>query len=144
MAFFSKEKNIHAKVVTLQQVGLGYLCLGQALNTLSGGEAQRLKLASGLNKRASFYVLDEITSGLHHQDIRCVMSVLSRIVEDQGIGIVLVEHNVQAIALCDHVIDVGPGAGRHGGTIVAQGSPQEVVAQGKGATAAALKAQLGL
>eukprot|EP00931_Biecheleriopsis_adriatica_P048423 TRINITY_DN27971_c0_g1_i2.p1 TRINITY_DN27971_c0_g1~~TRINITY_DN27971_c0_g1_i2.p1 ORF type:complete len:682 (-),score=141.32 TRINITY_DN27971_c0_g1_i2:8-1996(-) len=140
--FFTREKQkqIVSKVQTLQKVGLGYLRLGQSLDTLSGGEAQRLKLASGLNKQAAFYVLDEVTTGLHYQDVAVVIEMLHGLV-DSGVGIVLIEHNLQAISLCDHVIDLGPGAGCKGGTVVAQGSPEEV-ARGAGATAEALRLEL--
>ena len=117
-----------AKLETLRDVGLGYLRLGQAAPTLSGGEAQRIKLARELSKRStgsSLYILDEPTTGLHFDDIKKLLAVLNRLT-DAGNTIVIIEHNMDVIKTADHIIDLGPEGGELGGEIVAQGSPEEV------------------
>ena len=113
---------------TLVDVGLGYITLGQQATTLSGGEAQRVKLASELHKRStgrSIYILDEPTTGLHVDDIRRLLKVLNRLVEN-GDTVVIIEHNLDVIKTADHIIDLGPEGGDGGGTIVATGTPEEI------------------
>lgn len=128
MEFFDKIPKIRRKLETINNVGLGYLKLGQSSTTLSGGEAQRVKLASELYKRItdqSIYILDEPTTGLHTHDIKKLMQVLNHIV-DKGATVVIIEHNLDVIKLADHVIDLGPEGGELGGNIVATGTPEEV------------------
>jgi len=128
LEFFSAVPKIKRKLQTLFDVGLGYVKLGQPATTLSGGEAQRVKLASELHKRSngkSFYILDEPTTGLHTEDIKRLMSVLQRIV-DNGDSVLIIEHNLDVIKLADHIIDLGPEGGDHGGNIVATGTPEEI------------------
>ena len=119
---------IHDRLRTLHEVGLGYLKLGQSASTLSGGEAQRVKLARELARRSSggsLYILDEPTTGLHFDDIRKLIDLLQRLV-DQGNTMVIIEHNLDVIKCADYVIDLGPGAGSAGGQIVAQGTPEDI------------------
>lgn len=126
--FFSAIKNIHSKLKTLQDVGLGYLKLGQPSNTLSGGEAQRVKLASELAKKDTgntLYILDEPTTGLHFHDINILLGVLQKLV-DKGNTVVVIEHNLDVVKVADYVIDLGPDGGEHGGLIVATGTPEEI------------------
>ncbi len=142
--FFENVPNILHKIKTLQEVGLGYIKLGQSSTTLSGGESQRVKLATELAKRdtgRTLYILDEPTTGLHFEDIRVLMGVLERLVE-KGNTVVVIEHNLDVIKMADHIIDMGPDGGRGGGTLVAAGTPEEIVAQGKGATAEFLKKEI--
>lgn len=139
--FFSNIPAILQKIKTLQDVGLGYITLGQQSTTLSGGEAQRVKLASELSKRDTghtLYILDEPTTGLHFEDVRILMSVLNRLA-DRGNTVVIIEHNLDVIKLADHIIDLGPEGGAKGGMIIAEGSPEEVIKQGDGHTANYLK-----
>ena len=115
---------------SLSDVGLGYIHLGQSATTLSGGEAQRVKLASELSKRSTghtIYILDEPTTGLHFEDIRKLLTVLSRLV-DQGNTVLVIEHNLDVIKVADHVIDLGPDGGSGGGRIIAQGPPEAIAA----------------
>ena len=142
--FFANVPSILQKIKTLQDVGLGYIKLGQPSTTLSGGESQRVKLATELSKRdtgKTLYILDEPTTGLHFDDIRILMEVLQRLV-DRGNTVVVIEHNLDVIKLADHIIDMGPDGGRKGGHLVASGTPEEIVAGGKGETARFLKEEL--
>jgi len=128
--FFQNQPRIHQKLVTLQDVGLGYIHLGQSATTLSGGEAQRVKLASELSKRdtgRTFYILDEPTTGLHFEDVRVLLDVLHRLV-DRGNTVLVIEHNLDVIKTADWIIDLGPEGGNRGGMIVAEGTPEDVAA----------------
>jgi len=128
--FFEPISSIHRHFQTLVEVGLGYVRLGQPATTLSGGEAQRIKLASELQKRSTgrtLYVLDEPTSGLHFEDIRKLLLVLQRLV-DQGNSVFVIEHNLDVIKTADWIIDMGPEGGNGGGTVVAEGTPEQVAA----------------
>jgi len=127
--FFKAIPKIYKKVKTLQDVGLGYITLGQQSTTLSGGEAQRVKLATELSKRDTgntLFILDEPTTGLHFEDIRVLMEVLNSLV-DKGNTVLVIEHNMDVIKLSDHIIDLGPEGGRGGGTILCEGKPEEVI-----------------
>ncbi len=142
--FFENIPKIHRKLKTIQDVGLGYISLGQQSTTLSGGEAQRVKLATELSKRDTgntFYILDEPTTGLHFEDIRVLMEVLNRLV-DKGNTILIIEHNMDVIKMVDHIIDIGYEGGRGGGMIVAEGTPEEVAADEKSYTAHFLRKEL--
>ncbi|MBQ7635409.1 MAG: excinuclease ABC subunit UvrA [Bacteroidaceae bacterium] len=142
--FFEFVPNILHKIKVLQDVGLGYIKLGQSSTTLSGGESQRVKLATELSKRdtgRTIYILDEPTTGLHFEDIRVLLGVLQRLV-DKGNTVIVIEHNLDVIKCADYIIDMGPEGGRGGGTIVAQGTPEEVCKAGKGYTAQFLKDEL--
>ena len=126
--FFKPITSIYNKIKTLQEVGLGYIKLGQSSTTLSGGEAQRVKLATELSKRATgktLYILDEPTTGLHSYDVDKLCQVLQRL-QESGNTIIIIEHNLDVIKLADHIIDLGPEGGSGGGTVVACGSPEEV------------------
>ena len=126
--FFSAIPKIYKKMVTLQEVGLGYIRLGQAATTLSGGEAQRVKLATELARRSTgktLYILDEPTTGLHAEDIRKLLDVLQKLV-DGGDTVIVIEHNLDVIKTADHIIDLGPEGGNRGGTIVATGTPEQI------------------
>ena len=117
------------KLQVLQDVGLGYVRLGQSATTLSGGEAQRVKLATELSRRSTgktLYILDEPTTGLHTADIHKLLGILQRLV-DGGDSVVVIEHNLDVIKSADHIVDLGPEGGDKGGTIVAQGTPEEIV-----------------
>ena len=135
--FFDSVPNILQKIKALQDVGLGYIKLGQPSTTLSGGESQRVKLATELSKRdtgKTLYILDEPTTGLHFEDIRILMDIIQKLV-DRGNTVIIIEHNLDVIRLADYIIDMGPEGGRNGGTIVATGTPDEIKAIGKGYTA---------
>ena len=126
--FFENVPSLHNKLKTLQEVGLGYVTLGQSATTLSGGEAQRMKIAKELSKRATgktLYILDEPSTGLHFEDVAKLIQVLHRLV-DQGNSVLVIEHNLEIIKTADHVIDLGPDAGASGGRIIAQGTPEVV------------------
>lgn len=125
----------------LHDVGLGYLGLGQPLTTLSGGERQRLKLAISMATKGSVYVLDEPTTGLHLADVDHLLALLDRLV-DNGNTVVVIEHPQAVMAHADHLIDLGPGAGHHGGRVVFQGSPAQLVEQGQTLTARHLRSYL--
>ena len=129
VAFFEAIPKIYRKLKTIQDVGLGYITLGQQSTTLSGGEAQRVKLATELSKRDTgntFYILDEPTTGLHFEDIRILMEVIHKLV-DRGNTVLIIEHNLDVIKLADYIIDIGPEGGKKGGTIVAQGTPEQLI-----------------
>jgi len=139
--FFEPIPRIKQKLKTLQDVGLGYIKVGQPSTTLSGGESQRVKLATELAKRdtgKTFYILDEPTTGLHFEDIRILMNILQRLV-DRGNTVLIIEHNLDVIKLADHIIDLGPEGGKGGGTIIAEGTPEEVIKSKKSITAKYLK-----
>ena len=142
--FFENVPVILNKIKVLQDVGLGYIKLGQPSTTLSGGESQRVKLATELSKRdtgKTLYLLDEPTTGLHFEDIRVLMNVINRLV-DKGNTVIIIEHNLDVIKMADYIIDMGPEGGRDGGMVMATGTPEEVVAKGTGHTARYLKEEL--
>jgi excinuclease ABC subunit A len=126
--FFESQPHILKKIKTLQNVGLGYIKLGQSSTTLSGGESQRVKLATELARPSTgktLYILDEPTTGLHFEDVRVLMGVLRQLV-DKGNTVIIIEHNPDVIRSCDHLIDMGPDGGRDGGTVVATGTVEEI------------------
>src|SRR5699024_7894234 len=130
LEFFTNIPKLKRKLQTIYDVGLGYIKLGQSATTLSGGEAQRVKLASELQKRSNgktFYILDEPTTGLHAEDIKKLLTVLQRLV-DNGDSVLIIEHNLDVIKTADHLIDLGPEGGDRGGEIVATGTPEEIAA----------------
>ena len=142
--FFENVPDILRKIKTIQDVGLGYIKLGQPSTTLSGGESQRVKLATELSKKdtgKTLYILDEPTTGLHFEDIRILMEVLQRLVS-KGNTVIIIEHNLDVIKLADHIIDMGPEGGRRGGQLVACGTPEEVAKSGVGYTAHFLEKEL--
>ena len=142
--FFEKIPKIYRKLKTIRDVGLGYITLGQQSTTLSGGEAQRIKLATELSKRDTgntFYILDEPTTGLHFEDIRVLMIVLQKLV-DKGNTVLIIEHNLDVIKTVDYIIDIGPEGGKSGGKVMAIGTPEEIVKTNKGFTAKFLKKEL--
>lgn len=144
--FFQPITKIFLKVKTMQDVGLGYITLGQQSTTLSGGEAQRIKLASELAKRQTgntLYILDEPTTGLHFEDVKILMEAITKLV-DLGNSFIIIEHNLDVIKLADHLIDIGPEGGKHGGEIIAKGTPEEVVKSRKSLTAKYLKKELAM
>ncbi|MBQ7471037.1 MAG: excinuclease ABC subunit UvrA [Prevotella sp.] len=142
--FFEAVPNILQKIKTIQDVGLGYIKLGQPSTTLSGGESQRVKLATELSKRdtgKTMYILDEPTTGLHFEDIRILMNVLQKLV-DKGNTVIIIEHNTDVIKQADHIIDMGPEGGSSGGQVIVTGTPEEIVASKKGYTAKFLEKEL--
>ena len=142
--FFEHIPKIYRKLKTIQDVGLGYISLGQQSTTLSGGEAQRIKLATELSKRDTgntFYILDEPTTGLHFEDVRILMDVLNRLT-DKGNTMLIIEHNLDVIKMADHIIDIGYEGGRNGGQLVAKGTPEEVAKDKKSFTAKFLRNEL--
>jgi len=144
--FFSAVPNIHRKLSTLMSVGLGYIKLGQSAITLSGGEAQRIKLARELSKRdtgQTLYILDEPTTGLHFYDIRQLLQVLHTL-RDHGNTVVVIEHNLDVVKTADWIIDLGPEGGDGGGMVVAQGTPEEVASEKGSYTGHYLAPFLGL
>ena len=144
--FFENVPDILRKIKTIQDVGLGYIKLGQPSTTLSGGESQRVKLATELSKRdtgKTMYILDEPTTGLHFEDIRILMNVLQKLV-DKGNTVVIIEHNLDVIKLADYIIDMGPEGGRGGGMVLSTGTPEEVALSDKGFTPKFLKKELGM
>lgn len=142
--FFENVPDILRKIKTIQDVGLGYIKLGQPSTTLSGGESQRVKLATELSKRdtgKTIYILDEPTTGLHFEDIRILMNVLQKLV-DRGNTVIVIEHNLDVIKLADYIIDMGPEGGRNGGVVLSTGTPEEVAMSDKGFTPKFLKNEL--
>lgn len=142
--FFESIPAIYNKLNTLRSVGLGYITLGQPSTTLSGGESQRVKLATELSKRdtgSTIFLLDEPTTGLHFEDIRILMDVLNKLV-DRGNTVIVIEHNLDVIKMADYVIDMGPEGGRGGGRIIAQGTPEEVAQSSESYTAQYLREEL--
>lgn len=142
--FFENIPDILRKIKTIQDVGLGYIKLGQPSTTLSGGESQRVKLATELSKRdtgKTLYILDEPTTGLHFEDIRILMNVLQKLV-DRGNTVIIIEHNLDVIKLADHIIDMGPEGGRNGGILLSAGTPEQVAESTKGFTPKFLKEEL--
>ena len=144
--FFANVPDILRKIQSLKDVGLGYVKLGQSSTTLSGGESQRVKLATELSKRdtgKTLYILDEPTTGLHFEDIRILMEVLQRLV-DRGNTVIIIEHNLDVIKLADHIIDMGPEGGRGGGNVLTTGTPEKVAKSKKGYTPRFLREELGV
>lgn len=142
--FFEMIPKIYRKVKTIQDVGLGYITLGQQSTTLSGGEAQRIKLATELSKKDTgntFYIMDEPTTGLHFEDIRVLMDVINKLV-DKGNTVLIIEHNMDVIKLADYIIDVGMEGGKGGGEILCKGTPEEIIKNKKSYTAQFLKKEL--
>ena len=141
MNFFASHPKIHRKLKTLCDVGLGYVKIGQPATTLSGGEAQRVKLATELSKRATgktIYILDEPTTGLHTADVHKLLEVLNKLVEG-GNTVLVIEHNLDVIKTADYIIDLGPEGGDQGGTIVCEGTPEQVAECEKSYTGMFLK-----
>jgi excinuclease ABC subunit A len=144
--FFEHMPSILHKIKTIKDVGLGYITLGQQSTTLSGGEAQRVKLATELSKRDTgntFYILDEPTTGLHFEDVRILLDVLNKLVE-KGNTVLVIEHNLDVIKMADHIIDLGPEGGKRGGNILAIGTPEEVIKSKESITAKFLKEEMNL
>jgi len=142
--FFEHHPRIFKKIKTLQEVGLGYIKLGQASTTLSGGEAQRVKLAEELSRKDTgntFYILDEPTTGLHFEDIRVLMDVITDLV-DKGNTVLIIEHNLDVVKLADHIIDLGPEGGAGGGQILVEGTPEQVARDASSHTGKFLKHEL--
>ncbi len=142
--FFENIPKIQQKLKAIQEVGLGYITLGQPSTTLSGGEAQRIKLATELSKRdtgKTLYILDEPTTGLHFEDIRVLLSVLNKLV-DKGNTVIVIEHNMDVIKVADHIIDIGKEGGRNGGEIICTGTPEEIIKNKESYTAQFLKGEL--
>ena len=144
--FFDQIPKIHNKLSSIQKVGLGYITLGQQSTTLSGGEAQRIKLASELSKKATgntFYILDEPTTGLHFEDINVLLNVLHKLV-DKGNTVLVIEHNIDVIKVSDYIIDIGPEGGQKGGNVVVKGTPKQICENNKSYTGKYLKKELNL
>jgi excinuclease ABC subunit A len=144
LPFFEHVPRINQKLQTLSDVGLGYIRLGQPSTTLSGGEAQRVKLATELSKKDTgntMYILDEPTTGLHFEDVKVLMEVIQRLV-DQGNTVLIIEHNMDVIKQADHIIDLGPEGGSGGGRIVAEGTPEEIIKINESITGQFLAAEL--
>ena len=142
--FFSNLPSILNKIKTMKEIGLGYITLGQQSTTLSGGEAQRVKLATELSKRdtgKTFYILDEPTTGLHFEDVKVLLDVLNKLV-DKGNTVLVIEHNMDVIKVSDFIIDLGPEGGERGGTIIATGTPEEIIKNKDSITAKYLKKEL--
>jgi len=145
LAFFENQPRIYQKLHTLNDVGLGYIHLGQSATTLSGGEAQRVKLATELSKRdtgRTFYILDEPTTGLHFEDVRMLLDVLHRLVE-RGNTVLVIEHNLDVIKTADWIVDLGPDGGLRGGAVVASGTPEQVASVKESYTGQFLRPLLG-
>jgi excinuclease ABC subunit A len=141
LLFFDKVPAIKEKMTALSQVGLNYITIGQSATTLSGGEAQRVKLAKELSRRSTgktIYILDEPTTGLHSEDISKLLAVLHKLV-DMGNTVLVIEHNLDVIKTADYILDIGPGGGDKGGYVVASGTPEEVALNKKSVTGKYLK-----
>jgi excinuclease ABC subunit A len=144
--FFEHTPQILRKIAALNDVGLGYITLGQQSTTLSGGEAQRVKLATELSKRDTgntMYILDEPTTGLHFEDVRVLLEVLQKLV-DKGNTVLVIEHNLDLIKVADHMIDMGPEGGKYGGEILCNGTPEQICQEAKSHTGRFLKKELGM
>jgi excinuclease ABC subunit A len=142
--FFEAIPSIYRKIKTLQDVGLGYITLGQSATTFSGGEAQRIKLAAELSKRSTgntFYILDEPTTGLHFEDVKVFLNVIDTIV-DKGNSVLIIEHNLDVIKMADHIIDIGKEGGQKGGQLICNGTPEKIVKCKDSYTARYLKSEL--
>jgi len=142
--FFEHIPAIAHKLKTIQDVGLGYITLGQSSTTLSGGESQRVKLATELAKKdtgKTMYILDEPTTGLHFEDIRVLLEVLNKLV-DRGNTVIVIEHNMDVIKVADYIIDIGPEGGKDGGNLVCQGTPEEIINNQISFTAKYLKEEM--
>jgi excinuclease ABC subunit A len=142
--FFKNVPFIYRKIKVLQDVGLGYITLGQSAVTLSGGEAQRIKLSTELGKRdtgKTFYILDEPTTGLHFQDIQHLADVLNKLV-DRGNTVLVIEHNIDVIKIADYIIDLGPEGGDEGGRILFEGTPEDLIKNKESYTAKFLAEEL--
>jgi excinuclease ABC subunit A len=146
VTFFENVPSILQKIKTLKDVGLGYITLGQQSTTLSGGEAQRVKLAAELSKRdtgKTLYILDEPTTGLHFEDVKVLLDVINKLV-DKGNTVLIIEHNMDVIKCADHIVDLGPEGGDRGGMIIAEGTPEEIVKKRQSYTARYLKDTLNV
>ena len=144
LEFFEDLPRIKRKLKAINDVGLGYIKLGQQATTLSGGEAQRVKLATELSKVGTgktLYILDEPTTGLHFEDVRILMKVLNKLVE-KGNTVIVVEHNLDVIKLADWIVDLGPGGGEKGGKIIAEGTPEQIIKNKNSLTGEFLKKEL--
>ncbi|MBC7651445.1 MAG: excinuclease ABC subunit UvrA, partial [Deinococcales bacterium] len=144
--FFQAVPWMFRKIKVLQDVGLGYITLGQSAVTLSGGEAQRVKLSTELGKKdtgKTFYILDEPTTGLHFQDIKLLMDVVNKLV-DRGNSVLIIEHNLDVIKMADHIIDLGPEGGDGGGKILFEGTPEQMIKNKVSHTARFLKIEMGI
>ncbi|MNX51976.1 UvrABC system protein A [compost metagenome] len=142
--FFENVPSIYRKIKTLQDVGLGYITLGQSSTTLSGGEAQRVKLATELSKKDTgntFYILDEPTTGLHFEDVNVLMGVINRLV-DRGNTVLIIEHNLDVVKSADWVVDIGPEGGKEGGQVLFEGTPENLIKNKKSETARFLKLEM--
>jgi excinuclease ABC subunit A len=142
--FFSNIPSIYHKIKTLQDVGLGYIRLGQQSTTLSGGEAQRVKLAAELARRdtgKTMYILDEPTTGLHFEDVRVLLDVLNKLV-DRGNTVIVIEHNLDVVKMADYVIDLGKEGGKEGGNVIFSGSPEQLAENSDSYTGLFLKPEL--
>ena len=142
--FFQAVPFIYRKIKVLEEVGLGYITLGQSAVTLSGGEAQRVKLSTELSKRdtgKTFYILDEPTTGLHFEDIKHLLNVLNKLV-DRGNTVLVIEHNMDVIKVADHIIDIGPEGGDGGGKVLFEGTPEDIIKNNESYSAEFLKVEL--
>ncbi|MGB2457489.1 MAG: ATP-binding cassette domain-containing protein, partial [Flavobacteriales bacterium] len=144
LTFFENHPKIKRQINALAEVGLGYIKLGQQSTTLSGGESQRVKLASELSKRSTgntFYILDEPTTGLHFEDVNVLLQVLEKLV-NKGNTVLVIEHNLDVVKMADHIIEIGPDGGSNGGKIINTGTPEEITVSKEGYTASFLKEEL--
>ena len=144
LTFFENHPKIKRQINALVEVGLGYIKLGQQSTTLSGGESQRVKLASELSKRSTgntFYILDEPTTGLHFEDVNILLQVLEKLV-NKGNTVLVIEHNLDVVKMADHIIEIGPDGGSNGGKIINIGTPEEITLSNEGYTASFLKEEL--